>query len=90
MVDRLRQARDLMDTALDSDDDEDAARTALGDLYWRFVYPPSGAASKAAYAKALRSGNAASAWERVSPSAPQPQFHDRPSVCDGQRRGGKP
>jgi hypothetical protein len=58
MVDRLRQARDLMETALDNDDDEDAARTALADLYWTYLDPPPNASSKAAFAKALRSGNA--------------------------------
>lgn len=58
MVDRLRQARDLIDAAIDNDDDEDAVVTSLADLYWVYVDPPSGAISKAAYARALRTGNA--------------------------------
>jgi hypothetical protein len=58
MVDRLRQARALVETALDNDDDEDAARTALADLFWTYLDPPATASSKAAFAKALRSGNA--------------------------------
>lgn len=58
MVSRLRQARDLMDTALENDDDEIAVRTALADLFWTYLDPPAEASSKAAVAKALRSGNA--------------------------------
>jgi hypothetical protein len=58
MVDRLQQARDLMSTALDNDDDETAVDTALADLFWKHLDPPTGTSSKAAMAAALRTGNA--------------------------------
>jgi hypothetical protein len=57
MVDRLQQARDLMSTALDNDD-EAAVDSALADLFWKHLDPPSGSSSKAAIAAALRTGNA--------------------------------
>jgi hypothetical protein len=58
VVSRLEQASRLMDLALAHDEDEQAVREALGDLYWRYVQPPAESASKAAYARALREGNA--------------------------------
>jgi hypothetical protein len=57
MVDRLQQARNLMEAALENDDDEVVVDTALADLFWNHLDPPSGAASKAAIARALRAGN---------------------------------
>lgn len=59
MVARLTGASELIDTALDNDDDETAVRTAMADLFWNHLNPPSGSESKAAIAGALRSGNAA-------------------------------
>lgn len=57
MVDRLKSASKLMKDALDHDDDEEAVRTSLADLFWKHVEPPTGASSKAAYARALDTGN---------------------------------
>jgi len=58
MVSRLDQASQLMEKALAHDDDEKIVREALADLYWEYVEPPAESASKAAYAQALRQGNA--------------------------------
>lgn len=58
MVDRLESAAKLMrDAQHDHDDDEQAVRTSLADLFWKHVDPPASASSKAAYASALRTGN---------------------------------
>lgn len=53
VVDRLTNAADLMDRALDNDQDEDEVREALADLFWEYVKPPTGSTSKSAYAAAL-------------------------------------
>jgi hypothetical protein len=58
MVARLRTAAAGLQDALDHDDDEDAVRTALADVFWQYLDPPLGASSKAAMARALRPGNA--------------------------------
>ena len=57
IVARLEKAADLLLTALDNDDDEVAVETALADLFWKHLKPPAGAASKAAMARSLRTGN---------------------------------
>jgi hypothetical protein len=86
MVDRLRQARDLLETALASDDDEDAVRTALADLYWKFVDPPEGASSKAAFANALRPGNAGvSMGSSLAVGTAGSSFKTGRAFGDGQR-----
>lgn len=58
MVTRLESAEDSLRLALDHDDDEQAVRTALADIFWKYLDPPEGADSKAAMARALRTGNA--------------------------------
>jgi hypothetical protein len=58
VVGRLNRAAERMRTALDHDNDENAAREALAELFWVHVHPPKGSTSKAAYAAALRQGNA--------------------------------
>lgn len=57
MVDRLESAAKLMKDALDHHDDEEAVRTSLANLFWKHIDPPTGASSKAAYARVLRTGN---------------------------------
>lgn len=54
MVGRLDRAAELMDDALDSDDDKTKAQEAMANLYWKYVDPPPGSNSKAAYAHSLR------------------------------------
>lgn len=58
MVTRLQAAAAGLQDALDHDDDEDAVRTALADVFWQYLDPPLGVSSKAAMARALRPGNA--------------------------------
>ncbi|MDP2858552.1 MAG: hypothetical protein Q8P50_11325 [Bacillota bacterium] len=58
IVSRLRHAADLIRVALEHDDDELKAGEALAELYWIHVKPPPGSTSKAAFAAALRQGNA--------------------------------
>ncbi len=58
MVDRLDQAAGLMRTALDNDNDEPVVRTALADLFWKYLEPPPGSTSKSSVAASLRGGNA--------------------------------
>lgn len=55
VVDRLTKAAEIMERALDNDEDEDEVREALGDLFWEYVKPPTGSTSKSAYAHALTS-----------------------------------
>jgi hypothetical protein len=59
VVTRLRKAADALAAALGVDDDEDAVRELLSQpgVFWKFVDPPSGSTSAAAYGKALRGGN---------------------------------
>jgi len=56
-VNRLRQARDWMNTALDRDDDEKAVQDALSHVFYKYVEPPLGSRSKAGLAKSLKYGN---------------------------------
>jgi hypothetical protein len=57
VVARLEHAADLMTRAMDAGDDDQAARSALSQLFWDYVdAPKSGASSKAALADALRRG----------------------------------
>lgn len=58
MVSRLDQASRRMEEALVHDDDEKTVREALSNLYWQYVKPPAGSASKVALANVLRQGNA--------------------------------
>lgn len=46
-----------MDRAIENEDDEDAARETLSELFWEYVDPPTGSSSKAAWAASLRSSN---------------------------------
>lgn len=55
-VGRLEKAAGLMSRALDHEDDEKLAREALAELFWKYVDPPKGSTSKAAFAAAARSG----------------------------------
>ena len=57
LVSRLKQAASKMDDALEHDDDEDRVREILAELYGKYVDPPAGSSSKAAFADALRNGN---------------------------------
>ena len=54
MVGRLERAAELMDDALDNDDDKTKVQEAMASLYWKYVDPPPGSNSKAAYAHSLR------------------------------------
>ena len=58
VANRLREAAETLEHALDSDDEDDA-RDDLADIYWVYVTPPTGSSSKAALARALREGNSA-------------------------------
>ena len=55
VVGRLRRAAELMTEALENDDDEAKVQEAMSNLYWKYVDPPTGSDSKAAFASALRS-----------------------------------
>jgi hypothetical protein len=54
---RLEQASERMEEALAHDNDETAVHEALSSVYWKYVQPPAGSTSKAAFANILRSGN---------------------------------
>jgi len=58
-VDRLKKAAGLMHAAFEAEenDDDDAVREALAELYWKYVDPPMGSTSKAAWAAGLRTDN---------------------------------
>ena len=56
VVGRLEKAAKSMRTALDNDDDPEALQEAMASLYWKYVDPPGGSNSKAAFASALRGG----------------------------------
>jgi len=53
---RLGKAAETLETALNSDNENDA-RDDLASVYWVYVTPSPGSSSKAAFAKALRGGN---------------------------------
>lgn len=55
---RLGKAAETLETALNSDNENDA-RDDLASVYWVYVTPSPGSSSKAAFAKALREGNSA-------------------------------
>jgi len=55
---RLGKAAETLETALNSDNENDA-RDDLASVYWVYVTPSPGSSSKAAFAKALREGNLA-------------------------------
>ncbi len=55
---RIGKTAETFETALNSDNEDDA-RDALANVYWVFVTPPPSSSSKAAFAKALREGNSA-------------------------------
>jgi len=55
---RLGKAAETLETALNSDNENDA-RDDLASVYWVYVTPSPGSSSKAAFAKALRGGNPA-------------------------------
>lgn len=57
VIGRLERAARKMDDALDHDDDEDLVREVLAELFGKYVEPPAGSSSKAAFASALRNGN---------------------------------
>lgn len=58
-VDRLKKAAGLMHTAFEAEDegDDNAVREALAELYWKYLDPPEGSTSKAAWAAGLRKDN---------------------------------
>ena len=58
VVGRLRRAAKHMRDALDNDD-KTKVQEAMAGLYWNYVSPPDGSASKDAIASALRSGSPA-------------------------------
>ena len=57
VADRLKKAAESCGKALHCESEEDA-RDAIADVYWVYVDPSPSSTSKAAYARALRSGNA--------------------------------
>ena len=56
VVGRLQKAAKSMRDALDNDSDKEKVQEAIAGLYWKYVDPPSGSNSKAAFASALRGG----------------------------------
>ena len=56
-VQRLRQARDWMRTALDHDDIQQTVEDALSHVFYKYVDPPPGSNSKAGLAHSLKPGN---------------------------------
>jgi hypothetical protein len=58
VVSRLEHGSKWMDEALAHDDDETAVLEALSTIFWKYVDPPAGSTSKAAFANILRPGNA--------------------------------
>ena len=59
IVGRLKRAASKMDDALSNDGDEEKVLEALSGLFGKYIDPPPGSSSKAAYASALRRGNSA-------------------------------
>ena len=59
VVGRLKRAAKRMKDALDNDDDKTKVQEAMAGLYWNYVSPPDGSASKEAIASALRGGSPA-------------------------------
>ena len=59
VVGRLKRAAKRMKDALDNDDDKIKVQEAMAGLYWNYVSPPDGSASKEAIASAFRSGSPA-------------------------------
>ena len=59
VVNRLCQARDWMNTALDQDDIHHVVEEALSHLFYEYVEPPAGSKSKAGLAHSLKQGNSA-------------------------------
>ena len=57
-VSRLDKAAETLETALNSDNEDDV-RDGLANVYWVYVTPSPGSSSKAAFAKALKEGNSA-------------------------------
>jgi hypothetical protein len=58
VANRLSKTADTLETALNSDNENDA-RDNLASVYWVYVDPSPGSSSKAAFAKTLREGNSA-------------------------------
>ena len=54
IVGRLERATDFLDDAIDNDDDKIKVQEAMANLYWKYIDPPPGSNSKAAYAHSLR------------------------------------
>ena len=54
VVARLKNAAELMEEALENDTDNRKVQEAMASLYWKYVDPPVGSDSKAAFAAALR------------------------------------
>ena len=59
VVGRLNRAAKRMKDALDNDDDKVKVQEAMAGLYWKYVSPPDGSASKEGIASAIRSGSPA-------------------------------
>ena len=59
VVGRLQRAAKLIRDALDNDEDETKVQETMSTLYWKYVDPPAGSESKAAFASALRIGTPA-------------------------------
>ena len=57
VVNRLRQARDWMSTALDHDDVHQTVEDALSHVFYGYVDPPAGSKSKAGLVHSLKPGN---------------------------------
>lgn len=58
VLQRLRVAADGLEAAVEADDDEVAAQTALADVFFNYITAPAGTLSKASLAATLASGNA--------------------------------
>jgi hypothetical protein len=56
VVARIEKAAELLRQAIDQDEDEEAVREALAEVFWDYVTPAEGSTSKASYADALRRG----------------------------------
>jgi hypothetical protein len=84
-AERLEKAAQQMDRAIENEDDEEAAREALSELFWEYVDPPAGSSSKAAWAASLRSGNEAVSVGAagLELNAPRPGLKNTRSWGDG-------